>query len=400
MQFLFISTLLALTAPPRQLVLAGDAVETVSSNALPANIAGELRRFREEIEEQGQRLDRLYRILGPHLQELEAEAARRKQQQEEDARLLMERTADVSDLGLRGQGCANPAAAEFAVVTRGGAILIFDDKGSPGKRLRHPGHIITSVGFSPNGAYLLSGTDKGALLLWDLANGSCSVASTNVGQRVGRVAWLGNDRLVWGAYVRYPKDGKPANRDKPSGAVVAREGGKVLWKFQSSIRDDYFTLAGSLGGERLVVIEIPGQPRGASLLDGATGRLLRTCYDKGHGSGPLSVAISPNGLTLAVGYAPRDIILWDAATGEQVKLLKGHSNWVVSLAFSADSKRLISGAGDSTARVWDLSAGKEIGRLRFEGESTYVWSVGLSPAGDCAFALTGTGQLVVARVDQ
>ena len=60
------------------------AAELVSSNGLPSAIADELRHFREEIEQQGQRIDRLYRILGPHLKELEAEAARRKQQEEED----------------------------------------------------------------------------------------------------------------------------------------------------------------------------------------------------------------------------------------------------------------------------------------------------------------------------
>lgn len=111
----------------------------------------------------------------------------------------------------------------------------------------------------------------------------------------------------------------------------------------------------------------------------------------------MSVAVSPDGKTLAVGYAPNDIVLWDARSGARRGLLNGHSNWVVSLAFSADSKRLVSGAGDSTARVWDVGSGKEIGRLRFPGMSTYVNSVGLSPQGDLAFALTQQGQLVVAK---
>ena len=93
-----------------------------------------------------------------------------------------------------------------------------------------------------------------------------------------------------------------------------------------------------------------------------------------------------------------DVILWDAHSGEQRELLKGHSNWVVSLAFSADSKRLISGRRRTArARLWDLGSGKEIGRLRFSGGSTYVHSVGLSPNGDLAFALTQRGQFVVAK---
>jgi WD40 repeat protein len=69
--------------------------------------------------------------------------------------------------------------------------------------------------------------------------------------------------------------------------------------------------------------------------------VIRTCYNREHGSGPLSLEISPDGRLLAVGYAPFDVILWNTRTGEQGRLLKGHSNWVVSLAFSTDHDKLI-----------------------------------------------------------
>ena len=123
------------------------------------------------------------------------------------------------------------------------------------------------------------------------------------------MTWLGNDRLVWGGHVSYWGDGgKPANRDKPAGEVLARDSGKVLWQFRGSIRNDFFTLTGALDGQRLVIMEIPDQPRGAFLLDGATGEVLKTCFDPEHGSGPLSVGISPDGRTLAAGYGPYDVI--------------------------------------------------------------------------------------------
>jgi len=357
-----------------------------------------VQRLQGQLDEQTKRIDRLYRAIGPHLAELEERAAAVEKQEQEDKALALERIREIRDESLTAIGCGNPAAAAFAVLTGDGGVRIFDAGGKPGRDLQRPGQVINCLAFSPNGSELLTGTEGGALLVWDVAKGSCLTVCTNVGRKVDRVTWLGKDRVVWGSNVKYWNDGgKPVDHDKPAGAVLDRATGQLRWTFRGFVRNDFFTLAGAEDGNRLVVQEIPGQPRGAFLLEGATGEVLLTCYDKEDGHSPLSLALSPDSRTLAVGYAPYDILLWNAQTGARQKLLKGHSNWVVSLAFSADSKRLISGAGDSTARVWDTENGKEIGRLRFPGESNYVDGVGLSPKGDIAFAVV-RGMLVVARV--
>ena len=357
-----------------------------------------LLRLQDQLDQQTKRIDRLYRALGPQLEQMEESAAAFEKQRQEDKALALERIREVKDESLSAIGCVNPAAAEFAVLTAAGGLRIFDVGGKPVKEFQPPGQEITCIAFSSDGSALLTGTGSGALLVWDLAKGSCHTVCTNVGMKVARVTWLDKDRVAWGSTVTYwSEGGKPVDHDKPAGAVLDRATGKLRWTFRGFVRDDFFTLVGAQDGSRLVVLEIPGQPRGAFLLDGATGAVQHTFYDKEHGSGPLSVGISPDGNTLAVGYAPYDVILWNARTGVRQKLLKGHNNWVVSLAFSADSKRLISGAGDSTARIWDMESGQEIGRLRFPGESSYVDGVGLSPKGDIAFAVA-RGVLVVAKV--
>lgn len=379
--------------------LAACACFAVAAAEAPSqSTPAALLRLQDQLDQQTRRIDRLYRALGPHLEEMETRAAEFEKQQQEDKALAMERIADLEAPDLSSQGCMNPAAPEFAVITAAGGLRLYDEHGKPGKEFKAPGEVVACAAFSPDGATLLAGTAKGSLLAWDVATGHSAVVATNIGAAVGRVTWLGNDKLAWAINVNYWEGGKPTNQDKPAGAVLERATGKVLWRFKANIVERYVTLAGSAKGQRLVVMEIPGQPRGAFLLDGATGEALQTCYDKEHGCGPLSLALSPDGRTLAVGYAPYDIILWDARTGERLKLLKGHSNWVVSLAFSADSQRLVSGAGDSTVRVWDVPSGKEIGRLRFGDSSTYTHAVGLSPKGDVAFALVEGGHLVVARV--
>jgi|CZKM01.1.fsa_nt_gi WD40 repeat protein len=384
--------------PAACLTLAASICFAVGAGApLPPDPSATLQRLQDQLDQQTKRVDRLYRALGPQLEGMEERAASLEKQQREDKELATELICKVEDESLTGIGCVNPAAAEFAVITDDGGVRIFDAKGKPVKELLQTDQAITCLAFAPNGSELLTGTREGALLAWDVAKGTCQTVCTNVGSKVDRVTWLGKDRVVWGGYVEYWKDGKPVDHDKQAGAVLARASGRVLWTFRGFVRNDFFTLAGAQDGSRLVVQEIPGQPRAAFLLDGASGEVRHTCYDKEHGSGPLSVAISPDGNILAVGYAPYDIILWNARTGARRMLLKGHSNWVVSLAFSADSKRLISGAGDSTARIWDIESGSEVGRVRFQGESSYVDGVGLSPKGDIAFAVV-RGMLVVARV--
>ena len=362
------------------------------------DLSAAVQRLQGQLDEQTKRIDRLYNALGPHLAKLEERAAAVETQHQEDKALAMERVADIEGADLSPQGCMNPAAAEFAVITSEGGLRFYDERGKVGKEFKAPGRVVVCAAFSPDGATLLAGTAQGALLVWDMATGRSTVVITNVGAAVGRVAWLGNDKLAWAGQVSYWEGGKPANRDKPAGAVLDRATGRLLWRFKANVIERYVTLAGSIDGRRLVVMEIPDQPRGAFLLDGATGEVLQTCYDQEKGHTPLSLALSPDGRTLAAGYAPYDILLWDARTGKRLKTLKGHGNWVVSLAFSADSKRLISGAGDSTVRVWDVPSGNEIGRLRFGDSSTYTHAVGLSPNGEVAFALVEPGHLVLARV--
>ena len=358
----------------------------IGTNA--SNLSTEINQLREQLDVQTKRIDRLYRAIGPRLDDLEAEAAELEKQQQEDNTLALEPICEIKDESLSSVGAVSPVAAEFGVLTEDGGIRIFDAAGKVLKALQQRKQEITCLTYSPNGKELLAGTAGGSLIIWNLADDSSEVICTNIGKKVDRVAWLGNDRVVWGSNQRYWDSGsKPIDHDKRAGAVLSRNGTRQLWQFRGFIRDDFYTLAGAQNGSMLAILEIPDQPRGAFLLDGATGNVLHTCYDKQHGSGPLSVGISPDASTLAVGYAPYDVILWNARTGERLKLLKGHSNWVVSLAFSSDGNRLISGAGDSTARIWDFGSGKEIGRLRFPGPSTYVEGVGFSPKGDVVFAL-------------
>ena len=77
-----------------------------------------------------------------------------------------------------------------------------------------------------------------------------------------------------------------------------------------------------------------------------------------------SIAVSPDGTTLAAAGDEGVIRLFHLPGGRPVASLKGHGSPVESLAFSPDGKVLASAGWDQTVRLWDGSSGKALAVLR------------------------------------
>ena len=109
-----------------------------------------------------------------------------------------------------------------------------------------------------------------------------------------------------------------------------------------------------------------------------TGKLIRTL--NGHSDTVCSVAISPDGQTLASGSADKTIRLWPLSGGQHHRILTGHSGWVNSVAISPDAHTLVSGSTDSTIKLWNLQTGELLRTLA--GHSSAVLSVAISADGE------------------
>ncbi|KAF9524137.1 hypothetical protein CPB83DRAFT_948682 [Crepidotus variabilis] len=108
--------------------------------------------------------------------------------------------------------------------------------------------------------------------------------------------------------------------------------------------------------------------------DASTGEELKVL--DGHSHAVTSVAFSSDGKCIISGSYDQSVQMWDASTGKKLKVLNGHSDWVMSVAFSSDGKCIISGSSDNSVRMWDASTGEVLKVL--SGHSGWVMSVAFS----------------------
>ncbi|MBI3863063.1 MAG: PQQ-binding-like beta-propeller repeat protein [Planctomycetia bacterium] len=105
----------------------------------------------------------------------------------------------------------------------------------------------------------------------------------------------------------------------------------------------------------------------------------------------LSVTVSPDGKTVAIGTGWGLVRQVDLSTGMQVPSIKRHNAWVCAVTYSSDGKYLVSAGGSefmpernggktsAQIKVWDRAAGTERGML--EGHTNKIFSAVFSPDG-------------------
>ena len=79
--------------------------------------------------------------------------------------------------------------------------------------------------------------------------------------------------------------------------------------------------------------------------------------------GVYSVAISPDGRTLASSSPDKTIKIWNLASGQLIRTLTGHSDSVNHVAISPDGRTLVSSSSDKTIKIWNLASGQLIRTL-------------------------------------
>lgn len=276
------------------------------------------------------------------------------------------------------------AAAQEATLADLGSLLTAEQEGAWQRLIGEPprppgprtlvGHSwqVYSVEFSSDGKFVASGSFDRSVRLWNVATGREERAFLGHTKRIRTVTFSPDGGvLASGAW-----DNTVRLWDLETGAVRATLVGCALPNQVVFSPDGTIVAAASTCPDGRMSLRGPTAST-IVLWDAATGRELRTL--RGHTFYVYTVAFSPDGALLASGSRDETARVWDAATGEELAILEGGTGWVLSVAFSPDGKTLATSTRDGTINLWDVATFEKVGVLA--GHTDWVYAVAFRPDG-------------------
>jgi WD40 repeat protein len=192
--------------------------------------------------------------------------------------------------------------------------------------------IIQDIAFSSSGDILFSTSADSTVKLWKLSNRLLTILR---GHKAG----------IWG--IAFSPDGQLIASSSPQGTILWRKDG-ISYRYLQEPSPPFSSVAISPDGQ---TIANAGTDQSIQLWS-PDGRLLRRL--KGHQGNIKRVAFSPDGSMIASSSTDRTVKLW-RIDGTEIATLRGHAAGTWGVAFSPDGSTLASTSGDKTVKLWHLA---------------------------------------------
>ncbi len=241
------------------------------------------------------------------------------------------------------------------------------ESGECARELRGHWLRVTAAAVSPDGRWIVSGSDDWTVRLWDLQAPQPTTIVRPGEKTVLALAFSASGEQVFFAAARGIGVLSTA---VPDSIHLLREGpiGRKV--------------AFARGGQSAMVPNEDGTVRVLDLSANAADRIV----SPGHEGAVIVVELSPDSQANIAASGGMDCTarLWDTQTGQCLQVLTGHTAPVGSLAFSSDGRLLATGSCDKTVKVWRTADGQLLDTLHGY------------PASVLALAFSSDGRRIVA----
>ena len=198
---------------------------------------------------------------------------------------------------------------------------------------------VTACCMSPDGRWIVSGSDDKTLKVWDVETGQEQKTLSGHTGGVNSCCMSPDGRwIVSGSY------------------------DKTLKVWDAETGQEQMTLEGHTNSVTACCMS----PNGRWIVSGSWDETLKV-WDAETGQEEMTLkagypvyacCMSPDGRRIVSGGFNFTLKVWDVETGQEKKTLSGHTDRVTSCCISPDGRWIVSGSGDNTLKVWDVETGQ------------------------------------------
>ena len=293
-----------------------------------------------------------------------------------------------------------------------GQVLVWDLADGHGRRVGSHTSWCLSVAAPRGRGPVVSGSNDGLVRVWD-PDGAAVEALHGQGVRAlavdDGVAYAAVDRMISRFDLAAGQALPPlSGHRRPVVALAVVPGGVVSGSYDSTLRL-WDTTAGTsavLKGHTVGADAVAVTPDGTEIVSAARDATWRRWDARTGAPGPVQgggeryssvLTLSPDGETVAIATVEHVIEIWHRRTGRSLlPPLTGHDGYVERLVITPDGQRLLSGSWDRTVRVWNLATGEPLRVLRHPG---WVLDLTLTSSGHQAISACEDGSIAIIDLD-